>query len=154
MVILTNGPAIHARIALHNDTVQNVSLSLGLSSTMSFEIHGGSPQLNDLVTSWLINYAQKKSMQIPFSLETQGSFTKKVHAALITIPFGTTMSYQSLAGHLKTPRAARAVGTACGRNPFPLFIPCHRVIKSDGSLGGFAVNIEIKRRLLVFESIE
>lgn len=69
------------------------------------------------------------------------------------IPFGSTMSYQEVAQAAGSPRAARAVGGACNRNPFPLLVPCHRVIQANGKIGGFALDLEIKRRLLEFEQI-
>lgn len=86
---------------------------------------------------------------IPLSSGTP--FQHKVMKALSEIPFGHTVSYQELATLCGSPRGARAVGNACGRNPFPLFIPCHRVIQHNGKLGGFALDLEIKKRLLEFE---
>jgi O-6-methylguanine DNA methyltransferase len=68
------------------------------------------------------------------------------------IPFGETSTYQKLAIKTKNPKASRAVGNACGRNPFPLVIPCHRVLKSDGTLGGFAFGTPMKQNMLAFEN--
>ena len=70
------------------------------------------------------------------------------------LPYGQTTSYKSLAERLGRPGAARAVGTAMGRNPFPLVVPCHRVVKSDGSLGGYSGpgGVGLKRRLLDMEA--
>ncbi len=79
------------------------------------------------------------------------AFQKSVWEALLKIPYGETRSYAGqarLAGH---PRAARAVGAANGRNPLPLFIPCHRVIGADGSLTGFGGGLEVKAWLLAHE---
>lgn len=70
------------------------------------------------------------------------------------IPRGRVSTYGRLARKLGNPRAARAVGTALARNPFPLIIPCHRTIRSDGSLGGYAGGIKMKKRLLEIEDIE
>jgi methylated-DNA-[protein]-cysteine S-methyltransferase len=78
-------------------------------------------------------------------------FDMKVWAALQRIPLGETRSYQKIAQEVGNPRASRAVGGANRRNPIPLLIPCHRVIKKDGRLGGFSSGVEIKEWLLQFE---
>ena len=78
-------------------------------------------------------------------------FQKKVWSALAKIPYGQTRSYKEIARAIGYPKAFRAVGNANGRNSIPLIIPCHRVIESNGGLGGFGHGIEIKRRLLDFE---
>jgi O-6-methylguanine DNA methyltransferase len=67
------------------------------------------------------------------------------------IPFGETVSYAELARRIGKPRAVRAVAQACGKNPLPIVIPCHRVIRSDGTIGGYSGGIRWKQRLLRFE---
>ncbi len=64
---------------------------------------------------------------------------------------GHVASYSELAEAAGAPRAARAVGNACARNPFPILVPCHRVVKSDGSIGGFGGDASMKRYLLELE---
>lgn len=78
-------------------------------------------------------------------------FDRTVWKALLTIPYGETRSYKWLAGAVGKPRAARAVGSANGRNPIAIIIPCHRVIASDGGLGGYSGGLDIKRLLLGVE---
>jgi O-6-methylguanine DNA methyltransferase len=78
-------------------------------------------------------------------------FQCKVWRELLKIPVGETISYGDLAKRIKSPKAARAVGSACGANPVPLIVPCHRVIASDGSLGGFSGGLNVKRALLKAE---
>jgi methylated-DNA-[protein]-cysteine S-methyltransferase len=78
-------------------------------------------------------------------------FEIRVWQALQRIPMGETCSYEEIACAIGNPRACRAVGGANSRNPLPLLIPCHRVIRKDGGLGGFACNIKIKQWLLEFE---
>jgi methylated-DNA-[protein]-cysteine S-methyltransferase len=78
-------------------------------------------------------------------------FQKKVWSALAKIPYGQTRSYKEIARSIGYPKAFRAVGNANGRNSIPLILPCHRVIESNGGLGGFGHGIGIKRRLLEFE---
>jgi len=75
-----------------------------------------------------------------------------VWRALCLIPRGSTESYKSLAKKIGSPGAARAVGTACKLNPIPLFIPCHRILKHDGSIGEFALGTKNKKFLLEMES--
>ena len=79
-------------------------------------------------------------------------FQLSVWKALTKIPKGHTESYSSLASKIGVPGAARAVGTACKLNPIPLLIPCHRVIKQDGSIGEFALGKVNKKYLLKMES--
>ncbi|MCG8423025.1 MAG: methylated-DNA--[protein]-cysteine S-methyltransferase [Proteobacteria bacterium] len=86
-------------------------------------------------------------------IEMSGTaFQKTVWNALLDIPFGETRSYSELAEKVGKPRAARAVGTANGKNPLGIFVPCHRVIGADGSLTGYAGGIANKRWLLAHES--
>jgi methylated-DNA-[protein]-cysteine S-methyltransferase len=78
-------------------------------------------------------------------------FQQRVWQAARRIPWGETRSYQWIASEIGQPKAARAVGQALGRNPLPVIIPCHRVLASNGKLGGFSGGLEIKRRLLSLE---
>lgn len=78
-------------------------------------------------------------------------FQIKVYKAVSTIPEGSTRSYKWVARRLKKPDSSRAVGQALKRNPFPLVIPCHRVIGEDGSPGGFSGGRGLKKRLLIME---
>ncbi len=90
--------------------------------------------------------------RIPVDL--QGTpFQLRVWQALRHIAPGHPVSYQELAQRLGKPRAARAVGQACGANPIPLVVPCHRVIAANGSLGGFSSGLERKKWLLEHESV-
>ena len=85
-------------------------------------------------------------------LSTATSFQRRVWEATRLIPYGETSSYAWVARRLGKPGAARAVGQALHRNPFPIIIPCHRVLASDGGLGGFGSGLDTKRRLLKLES--
>ena len=76
------------------------------------------------------------------------AFERKVYAAVMEIPAGQTRSYGWVASRIGNPGACRAVGNALNRNPLLGVVPCHRVIRSDGSIGGFAKGIERKRALL------
>ncbi len=79
-------------------------------------------------------------------------FEKAVYAAVLTIPIGQTRSYKWVASRAGRPNGCRAVGNALGRNPYAPYVPCHRVIASDGSLGGYSGGLEKKKRLLKMEA--
>ena len=78
------------------------------------------------------------------------NFQKMVWTELKKIPFGETRTYKEIAIAIGKPKAARAVANACGKNPYPIIIPCHRVVRSDGTIGGFTGDggVEKKRQLL------
>lgn len=78
-------------------------------------------------------------------------FQRRVWSALLTIPFGTTISYGALASRIGSPSSVRAVANAVGANPISILVPCHRVIGADGSLIGYAGGLAAKRRLLKLE---
>jgi methylated-DNA-[protein]-cysteine S-methyltransferase len=80
-------------------------------------------------------------------------FQKKILRAEHGIPRGYVSTYQRLAAHVGTPKGARAVGTCLANNPFPLIIPCHRVIRSDAALGGYQGGAAMKRELLRMEGV-
>jgi O-6-methylguanine DNA methyltransferase len=81
-------------------------------------------------------------------------FQQKVWQALLGIPYGKSMTYGELADQIGHPGASRAVGSACGKNPVPIVIPCHRLLAANKKLGGFGFGLEEKRRLLRHEGIE
>ncbi len=93
---------------------------------------------------------RRESFDVSFRLEGT-PFQKQVWQALVSIPYGQTASYGELAMQIESPRAVRAVGAACARNPIPIIVPCHRVIGSNGRLTGFRGGLEMKRRLLSLE---
>ena len=80
------------------------------------------------------------------------SFQQKVWKALLEIPAGTCSTYARIAMETDHPKAVRAVGTAVGANPIAYLIPCHRVIRTDGGLGGYRWGLDIKKKILAFES--
>lgn len=90
---------------------------------------------------------------VSLDLHTATPFQRKVWEAARSIPYGQTRSYRWVAEKIGKPEAARAVGQALGKNPIPVIIPCHRVIASDGKLGGFALGLEMKRTLLRLEGL-
>ncbi len=101
----------------------------------------------------LVGYLEGKgpSLSDPLDLEGTTPFQQEVWAQTRLIPPGQTRSYAWVARSAGRPRAVRAAGSALGRNPVPLLIPWHRVVRSDGGLGGFTGGLEVKKRLLQIE---
>jgi methylated-DNA-[protein]-cysteine S-methyltransferase len=89
------------------------------------------------------------SQEVKFLTGTE--FEKKVWSVLNEIPFGETRTYKWVAEKIGNPSAVRAVGRALSKNPVPIIIPCHRVIESDGSIGGYSSGVNVKKRLLEME---
>jgi methylated-DNA-[protein]-cysteine S-methyltransferase len=99
-------------------------------------------------------YFKRKRKRFTLSLLISGTkFQTKVWDALLNIPYGQIRSYGWIAERVGTPRGGRAVGNAVGANPIPIIVPCHRVIRGDGTLGGYYYGPEIKRQLLKIEGL-
>ena len=107
---------------------------------------------------WVKNYLQGKQPDMasapPLDLQQGTKFQQSVWDALSSIPYGSTRSYCEIAKSIGRPKAVRATGGACGANPIPLIIPCHRVLAANRKLGGFSGGIEWKQKLLSLEGIE
>ena len=137
-------------------------LTLVASETALTEVHfprrfGGSVPRGEnamlaRVAQQLSEYFAGKRTSFDVPLAMAGTeFEQRVWGLLREIPFGATLSYGDLARRLGTPKDARAVGAANGKNPIPIIVPCHRVIGSNGDLTGFGGGLETKRWLLVHE---
>jgi methylated-DNA-[protein]-cysteine S-methyltransferase len=103
----------------------------------------------------LQQYATGKPVRwnVPIDLSTGTDFQQQVWRTLKKIPRGETRSYGWVAQQVGKPGASRAVGTACGANPVPVVVPCHRIIAGDGSIGGFGGGLPMKRQLLRIEGV-
>ena len=100
----------------------------------------------------LISYLNQHSTTFACPIDIEGTpFQKEVWQALQEIPYGETMTYQEISEKIGRPRAVRAVGTAIGKNPLLMVIPCHRVIGSKGQLTGYRGGLAMKQALLTFE---
>lgn len=124
-----------------------------LKDTEAFSLNFvGAPEHQEVI-DWFDAYLNGTHLPFPLPLYIgEETFTKAVLNHLLSIPMGHVQTYGEIAALLDNPRGARAVGRACGSNLYPLVIPCHRVIRSTGGLGGFAFGSEIKQKLLNFES--
>ena len=100
----------------------------------------------------LTRYAAGEKITFDLKLDPKGTpFQKKVWKAMCEIPYGQTRSYGDLAITIGSPKAFRAVGGACNRNPISIVQPCHRVVGTNGSLTGFFGGLDLKAKLLHFE---
>ena len=95
---------------------------------------------------------RRTAFELPLDLRLSKGFRRAVLAHLPYIAYGRTESYADVAAAAGSPRAVRAVGTACATNPLPVVVPCHRVVRSDGSAGGYVGGPEAKHALLTLET--
>jgi len=91
---------------------------------------------------------------LPLDWQLTTGFREKVQHAIAEIPYGETRSYMQVAASAGNKRAVRAAGTACGSNPIPLVVPCHRVLRTGGSLGGYGGGLPMKEALLELEGFQ
>ena len=136
-----------------DEQIQKVELSLHPQGFACQILGNPPPSLQKKIFQVLDAYISKKQDAISL-LEGRNIpiFTHKVLQHLTTIAFGTTLTYKQIARAIASPQACRAVGNACGKNPFPLLIPCHRVLATKG-LGGYSEGLHIKKILLQHEGI-
>lgn len=144
-----NNSAVKILFADINDQTSRVNaLALTLQNEVLIKKINKCDRLVSLLDSF---YAGEKIMLTPLPKGT--SFQKEVWGKLVAIPFGQTKNYKQIATEIGNPKACRAVGSACGKNPILLLIPCHRVITSDRSLGGFSASFSLKKTLLDIEGV-
>ena len=116
------------------------------------EIHQGS-DFTKYAKQQILDYLEGKSQSLDFPvIHLNSPFRQKVLEAERNIPYGETRSYGEVAKMVNNPRASRAVGSANAENPLPLYFPCHRIITSNGKLGGFGGGLNVKQYLLGLEA--
>jgi methylated-DNA-[protein]-cysteine S-methyltransferase len=96
---------------------------------------------------------QLDSFDLPLDWRLSAGFRRRVLRAIARIPYGQTRSYTEIARKAGNERAVRAAGTACGSNPIPLVVPCHRVLRTGGALGGYGGGLPMKEALLQLEGV-
>jgi len=104
-----------------------------------------SNDIEEGINQWLV---KGYSAKLKFEISDYSSFQQKVWRSCSQIPFGETTTYSKIAKDINNPKAQRAVGSALGANPIPLLIPCHRVVRNDGSVGEYAYGSRLKELLL------
>jgi O-6-methylguanine DNA methyltransferase len=151
------------RVVAKDGKIQSCRLpSLSAEPRKSFKWIGSEARATSAVDARALKKAErfvrdvfsgKKSDPPPFAWPASTPFTLRVWRALEAIPRGATLEYGAVAKKIGRPGGSRAVGRACGANPLPLFIPCHRVLPKDGTLGGFTGGLPWKRLLLEREGV-
>ncbi len=96
---------------------------------------------------------RRHAFDLPLDWQLTGGFVRTVLKLTAEIPFGETRTYGQMAAEAGSPRAFRAAGSALGANPIPIVVPCHRVLRSGGALGGYGGGLDVKRELLQLEGV-
>lgn len=155
-LFLEKGPQFHLDVFYDFGALQKVNLERCTSPGLSCNYYSSErdPILESAVNQWLFDYCNKSesNVLIPFNFKAFPTFTKKVMQIIYDIPIGKTRTYGEIAEIAGSPRAARAVGSVCCRNPFIFFVPCHRVLAGKNLLSQYSAGgPTIKRELLDFE---
>ena len=135
----------HGVIRLHAQPAHRAAKSVGANRRCQQICQRTERQLRAYLSGRL------RKFSVPVDIGGLSSFTQAVLRATTRIGYGQTRSYRWLAVRLGNPKAARAVGNALARNPVPMLIPCHRVVRCDGRIGRFVLGAEWKKRLLDLE---
>lgn len=141
LLLLSNGTMIRGMYYQSYKRVPKISTDWQADSSKFLKL---TEELNEYFAG------KRKDFDLPLQLDGT-EFQKNVWQQLFNIPYGETVSYQDIATAVGKPKAVRAVGTAVGANPVCIIAPCHRVISSDGSLGGYAGGLNNKKILLNLE---
>ena len=121
-----------------------------ISLLFSYSEHSDSSPLLEKAKEEIEEYFQGKRKTFDLTLDAKGTeFQKRVWKELLDIRYGETLSYGEIGDRIGT-KAYRAIGNACGKNPIPILIPCHRVVGKD-NIGGFSLGLDLKRKLLDIE---
>ncbi|MFF3843792.1 methylated-DNA--[protein]-cysteine S-methyltransferase [Streptomyces sp. NPDC002328] len=141
----------HATDAVRDKSLGRLADRLGVEPVES----PGSPLLAEAIHQVEAYFAgARKDFALPLDWSLISGFNRQVLRELASgVPYGSVVGYGDLARRVGQPGAAQAVGTAMGANPLPVVVPCHRVVESDGGIGGFGGGLEAKRKLLALEGV-
>ncbi|MFE9706458.1 methylated-DNA--[protein]-cysteine S-methyltransferase [Streptomyces sp. NPDC005930] len=141
----------HAAGAARDRALERLAARLGTEPVEA----PGSPLLAEAIRQVEAYFAGgRRDFDLPLDWSLISGFNRQVLRELAAgVPFGQVVGYGDLAGRVGRPDAAQAVGTAMGANPLPVVVPCHRVVESDGGIGGFGGGVDTKRRLLALEGV-
>jgi methylated-DNA-[protein]-cysteine S-methyltransferase len=152
-LLVVSGPDGIVRVAFESER-EDVALA-EVASALGPNVIGSDRELTVARDALSAYFEAGTPVDLPVDLRLTGApFRRAVLERLRGVPFGETVSYGGLAALAGNPRAARAVGTACARNPVPIVVPCHRVLPSTGKLGAYAGGPERKRALLALEGAD
>lgn len=149
-LLLVASPQGVVRVAFETETQEAVLADLAerLSPRILHSPERLAPAIRELEEYFA---GRRRSFEVPVDLRLTRGFRAEVVRSLREIEFGRTRSYAQVADAVGNPKAVRAVGSACATNPVPLFLPCHRVVRSDGSFGAYRGGHEVKQFLLELE---
>ncbi|MEV5984227.1 methylated-DNA--[protein]-cysteine S-methyltransferase [Streptomyces sp. NPDC052051] len=141
----------HATDAVRDRALERLASRLGAEPVED----PGSPLLAEGIRQVVAYFAgERRDFALPLDWSLIAGFNRQVLRELASgVPYGTVVGYGDLADRVGQPGAAQAVGAAMGANPLPVVVPCHRVVESDGGIGGFGGGLETKRRLLALEGV-
>jgi methylated-DNA-[protein]-cysteine S-methyltransferase len=127
---------------------------VGLPNQDQDELLEAAPELDEVRRELDLYFEGKLDhFDLPLDWRLSGGFRQRVLRAINRIPYGQTRSYTEMARKAGNERAVRAAGSACGSNPIPLVVPCHRVLRTGGALGGYGGGLPMKQALLELEGI-
>lgn len=150
MELISTRPGIRVQVHFKAGSLERISLFS--SPELSLDTQFCPQDQVELFRAWLKAYSQGQFIPLALPLPSD-TFQGDVLRFLQTIEWGSVCSYKDVAKAVGSPRAARAVGNICRGNLFPLLIPCHRVIRSDGEIGRYTPDPSLKRQLLQFEGV-
>ncbi|WP_336112189.1 methylated-DNA--[protein]-cysteine S-methyltransferase [Streptomyces sp. PTD9-10] len=141
----------HATDAVRDRTLERLAARLGAPPVEDPD----SPLLAEAIRQLEAYFAgERHDFDLPLDWSLVSGFNRQVLRELASgVPYGTLVGYGDLAGRVGQPGGAQAVGAAMGANPLPVVVPCHRVVESDGGIGGFGGGLETKRKLLALEGV-
>ncbi|MEX1659124.1 methylated-DNA--[protein]-cysteine S-methyltransferase [Streptomyces pseudovenezuelae] len=141
----------HATDTVRDKALERLASRLGAEPVEA----PGSPLLAEAIRQVEAYFAgERHDFELPLDWSLISGFNRQVLRELASgVRFGQVVGYGDLAGRVGQPGAAQAVGTAMGSNPLPVVVPCHRVVESDGGIGGFGGGLETKRKLLALEGV-
>ncbi|MFJ6558720.1 methylated-DNA--[protein]-cysteine S-methyltransferase [Streptomyces sp. NPDC091412] len=141
----------HATDAIRERALDRLASRLGTEPVEAPD----SPLLAEAIRQVRAYFAgERQDFELPLDWSLISGFNRQVLRELASgVPYGTVVGYGDLADRVGQPGAAQAVGAAMGANPLPVVVPCHRVVESDGGIGGFGGGLEAKRRLLALEGV-
>jgi methylated-DNA-[protein]-cysteine S-methyltransferase len=149
-LLLAKTPQGLVRIGLPNEDLDGLLADLaGRISPRVLEAPAGLDEERRELDDYFAG--RRHAFELPIDWQLSHGFLLRARQGIAAIPYGETRTYTDLARGAGNERAVRAAGSACSRNPIPLVVPCHRVLRSDGSLGGYAGGLEMKEKLLDFE---
>jgi methylated-DNA-[protein]-cysteine S-methyltransferase len=144
-LLLIGGPAGLVRIAFEGEGFEDVLASYGATDAKG-ELDDARRQLEEYFAG------ERDRFELDLDMRGIDGFRRRALEVLAAIPYGQTRTYRDVAEAAGNPAAVRAAGGACATNPWPVVVPCHRVLRTDGGLGGYLGGLEMKRGLLELEA--